>query len=136
MVYVVLVMGRKNIRIKDVKKIARLQCTQQEAAAFLEIRLSQFKTLLAKNKDVRQAWDDGQSLGKLSLRRKQFRLANTNASMGQFLGKNILGQKDVATTEHTGDVGLEIDASRLTQKERNALRKSLIKSSKSRKDAG
>jgi uncharacterized protein YjhX (UPF0386 family) len=136
MVYVIPVMAKINIRTKDIEKVARLQCTPREAAAFLGIRLHQFKSLLAKDEGVQRAWERGQMMGRVSLRRKQFRLAGSNASMAQFLGKQILGQRDIVTQEHTGDVGLEIDASKLSQKERDAVRKALVKSSEPSKDAG
>ena len=38
--------------------------------------------------------------GKKSLRRYQFELAQTNASMGIWLGKNLLGQKDETVIDH------------------------------------
>lgn len=38
--------------------------------------------------------------GKKSLRRKQFELADTNATMAIWLGKNILGQRDEVQIDH------------------------------------
>ncbi len=136
MVYVIPVMAKINIRTKDIEKVARLQCTPREAAAFLGIRLHQFKSLLAKDEGVQRAWERGQMMGKISLRRKQFRLAGSNASMAQFLGKQMLNQRDIVTQEHTGEVGVELDATKLSQEERDALRKALVKSGKPSKDAG
>lgn len=76
-------------------------------------------------------------MGRVGLRRKQMRLADSNASMAIFLGKQMLGQKDVVTTEHTGADGgpVEIDASKLTQDERNELRELITRSGKSNEDA-
>lgn len=136
-VYVITVMARIPVKTKDIEKMARLQCTMREAAAFLGIRVHQFKSLLARDEKARDAWERGLMMGRISLRRKQMRLAGGNASMAQFLGKNILGQRDVLTNEHTGDGGgpVEIDADKLTQEERNELRSLLTRSSKSREDA-
>ena len=130
-------MPKLNIRSKDVERMGRLQCTHREAAAFLGIRTHQFRVLLAESATVKQAWERGLMMGRISLRRKQMRLADSNASMAQFLGKNMLGQRDVSTTEHTGDGGgaMEIDASKLTQDERNDLRKLLTRSGNSNEDA-
>lgn len=60
------------------------------------------------------------------------RLASSNASMGMFLGKQYLGQRDVVTNELTGDGGgpVEIDASKLSQAERDELRQLLVRSGK------
>jgi hypothetical protein len=138
MVYVVPTMATINVRSKDVEKVAKLQCTYREAAAFLGIGLNQFRNLLATNQRVKDAWERGINGGKLSLRRKQFRLAGGNASMAIFLGKQILGQRDIVTNEHTGADGgpVEIDASKLTQEARDAIRQSIVESSEPGEDAG
>lgn len=135
--YVVTTMATIKVKTRDIEKMARLQCTHREAAAFLNIRVHQFKSLLAKDEKARDAWERGLMMGRIGLRRKQMRLAGANASMAQFLGKNILGQRDVMTNEHTGDGGgpVEIDASKLTQKERDELRSLLNRSGRSREDA-
>lgn len=112
------------------EKVARLQCTAQEAAAFLDIRLSEFRRLLRDDERVRGAWERGQELGKVSLRRKQMTLARENAQMAIFLGKQMLRQKEISRTEHTGAEGERLfDATRLTQKERDALRDLLARGS-------
>ena len=41
--------------------------------------------------------------GKASLRRMQWKLAETNPSMAIFLGKNLLGQSDRPEQENTAD---------------------------------
>lgn len=47
--------------------------------------------------------------GKLSLRRYQFKLAQKNASMAIFLGKNYLGQTDVSGISYAGSTSLPED---------------------------
>jgi hypothetical protein len=123
----------KRIHTKDIERIARLQCSRKEAAAFLGIRASQFDRLLRKDERVRAAWEKGQELGKISLRRKQMRLASVNAPMAIFLGKNILGQKDKITNEHTGAEGgaIEFNADHLNAEERNELRRLITRGSAS-----
>ena len=39
-------------------------------------------------------YEEKRGIGKISLRRAQFRLAEKNAAMAIFLGKNYLGQRD------------------------------------------
>lgn len=137
MVYVVPVMAKIQVKTREIERLGRLQCTHREAAAFLNIRLHQFNSLLAKDERAKIAWERGIQMGRISLRRKQMRLAGNNSSMAIFLGKQMLGQRDIVTTEHTGDGGgpVEIDASKLSQEERDALRRTLVKSGKSSEDA-
>lgn len=136
-VYFVTVMATIQVKTKDIERLGRLQCTHREAAGFLNIRLNQFRTLLASNEKVKSAWEKGIQMGRISLRRKQMGLAGGNATMAIFLGKQILGQRDIVTNEHTGADGgpVEIDASKLNQEERDAIRRSLVKSGKSSEDA-
>jgi len=54
--------------------------------------------------------------GLLSLRRAQFQLAQKNAAMAIFLGKNLLGQTDKETITLNG-TATGLDLSRLTDDE-------------------
>jgi hypothetical protein len=114
----------KPVSAKEIEKLGRLQCTEREAAAWLNIRHHEFPELLERNPDLASAWERGQQTGRISLRRKQFRLAGANAAMAIFLGKNLLGQRDVSVHEVTGEDGgpVEFDAAKLSQKERDSLR--------------
>lgn len=91
--------GRPKFEIdyESVEKLASLMCTQQEIASFLgcDVRT------LQRDEEFSRIYKKGQDKGKMSLRRKQFKLADKNASMAIFLGKNYLGQKD--TYENTVD---------------------------------
>lgn len=79
---------RANIDKEQVEKLAALHCTFEEIADFFGVDKStisrNFATEIAK----------GRAAGKLSLRRSQFRLAETSATMAIWLGKQYLGQKD------------------------------------------
>ena len=112
------------ISLRDVRKLARLQCTREEAAAFLGIRKQTFNALIEANEKVKEAWEQGKQLGKISLRRKQFKLADDSAPMAIFLGKQYLGQREIVTQELSGRDGnpIQFDASELTQEERDAMR--------------
>ena len=102
-----------------------MQCTQAEAAAFFGVSQVKFKRLLDNDKRVRKAWEEGFEKGKLSLRRKQMRLAGTNAQMSIHLGKQYLGQTDSKSLELTGVGGgpLEtLDVTKLDASERKQLR--------------
>lgn len=116
---------------REIEKLGRLQCTEREAAAFLNLRRHEFRELLDADSKLSEAWERGQQVGRISLRRKQFRLAGANASMAIFLGKNLLGQRDVSVHEVTGEDGgpVEFDASKLSQRQRDELRTLLARGS-------
>lgn len=119
------------INAADVERLGRLRCTQREAAAFFDVRHHEFTAALEDPK-IRAAWDRGQSMALVSLRRDQFRLAGQAPAMAIFLGKNLLGQRDVTTVE--GGEDASFDATRLSQKQRDALRSIISAGTKSRSD--
>jgi DNA-binding transcriptional regulator YiaG len=81
--------------LKQINGLARIQCTQREAAAVLGVHRETFSKFLDTNEKAMRAWEDGQEAGKASLRREQFKVAqNGNATMQIWLGKQWLGQKD------------------------------------------
>ncbi len=88
----------------------RIQCTTKETAAFLRVAENTLLTFLKENPEARDAYEAGKNFGRLSLRRKQFRLADTNAAMAIFLGKNLLGQSDKQEIEHSG--GLDVSGAK------------------------
>lgn len=121
--------GRKHARIKvsEIRSLSMLQCSDAEAAAHFGITLKTWKELLRIDAKAREAWEAGRQHGKTSLRRKQFRLAETSAPMAIFLGKQYLGQNDVQVLEHSGRDGAPIrtqaiNLKDLTKAERDALR--------------
>lgn len=114
-----------HIELEDVRKLGALQCSEKEAAAFFGCTVTRFKKILEDMPEVFEAWEAGREGGKISLRRKQFRLASTSATMAIHLGKNLLGQKDIVVNEHTGKDGgpiQNLDLNQLNQDERNKLR--------------
>ena len=81
-----------------------MQCTDEEMAAWFGITR---ETLVRRKKgDILDAIERGKAKGRASLRRAQFQNAlNGNATMQIWLGKQLLGQRDIVTTEHTGADG-------------------------------
>nr|DAW70658.1 MAG TPA: putative terminase small subunit [Caudoviricetes sp.] len=93
---------RKEIDKKQFENLCALQCTQEEICGFFEIS---DKTLNAWCKrtykmSFSEVFRQKRGRGKISLRRSQFRLAEKNASMAIFLGKNYLGQTDKVEVSH------------------------------------
>jgi len=86
--------------------LGQIQCTNVEASAVLHVARETFEKFIGTNENARKAWESGKEQGKISLRRLQFRLAQTNAAMAIFLGKNYLGQKDSFDTNSTVEHGV------------------------------
>ena len=73
-----------------VKQLGEIQCTLDEVATVLNLH----KGTLSHRQDVLDAWNAGREVGKMSLRRLQFSLAERNPAMAIWLGKQYLEQKD------------------------------------------
>ena len=82
--------------LTSIKELAKIQCTQSEAAAVLGVVRETFSRFLKRNAEARTLWDNGLASGKASLRRNQFKLSETNAAMAIWLGKMYLGQREPA----------------------------------------
>lgn len=80
--------------IKQIEGLARIQCTQPEAAAVLGVCVNTFRAFLDAHQKAREAWENGKETGKASLRRHQFKMAESNPTMAIWLGKQCLDQKD------------------------------------------
>lgn len=90
--------------LTQIQGLARIQCTQREAAAVLRVDRDTFGLFLRSHEKAREAWETGLESGKASLRRLQFKNAeNGNATMQIWLGKQWIDQKD--KSESTVDVG-------------------------------
>jgi len=78
-----------------------VQCTVKEMEFILstDSRILDSWCQRTYKQNFNDAYDKFSSGGKASLRRSQFRLANKNASMGIWLGKQYLGQEEVKKHE-------------------------------------
>ena len=82
------------IDLVELEKLCLLQCTDAEIAAWFGVteRTISRRRKIKKFADVMER---GKMKGKISVRRMQMKLLeNGNATMGVWLGKNILGQTD------------------------------------------
>jgi hypothetical protein len=92
--------------IEAIEGLARIQCTHVEAAAFFRVARETFEKFLGRHKKAAAAWESGRHDGLASLRRRQFEMAEHNATMSIWLGKQYLGQTD--KQEQTHDVKGEL----------------------------
>lgn len=93
---------KKQIDYKTVEKLASIQCTQEEIANFLELSVR----TLQRDEEFCRIYKKGQDSGKMSVRRMQFKLAENNATMAIWLGKQYLKQKDIIEENHNLDNGI------------------------------
>lgn len=97
---------RKEIDQKSFESLCGLQCTLEEICGFFDVS---DKTLDAWCKRTYKAcfsevFRQKRGTGKISLRRSQFRLAEKNANMAIWLGKQYLGQKDSPSDDDNAGV--------------------------------
>ena len=100
-------MGRpqKEIDQTQFEKLCGLQCTKEEIAGWFDCSEDTIENWCHKTYDesFSAVFSKKREVGKISLRRSQWRLAEKSAAMAIFLGKNYLGQKDniIETDEQT-----------------------------------
>lgn len=88
---------RKDFDRDTFEKLCHIQATEAEVCEFFGIERD---TLNRRCKEIyggrcfAQVYKEYSAGGKISLRRKQWQLADKNAGMAIFLGKQYLGQRD------------------------------------------
>lgn len=91
-------MGRPKIEIpkKEFEKLCALQCTEEEIAGWYACSVDTIERFCKREYGVTfaEAYKIHSASGRMSLRRNQFKLSETNASMAIWLGKQYLGQSD------------------------------------------
>jgi hypothetical protein len=82
-------------QVNQIKQLAGIQCAEFEIAHVLGISPDSWTRIKVRQPEVEAALNEGRELGKVSLRRKQWELANKgNTTMLVWLGKQWLGQAD------------------------------------------
>jgi hypothetical protein len=90
--------GRPRMEIdwKLFEECCHLLCTQDEITALMKISDEQLRVRVKEQygEDYLDAYKRLSAGGKKSLRRHQFAMSETNATMAIWLGKQLLGQRD------------------------------------------
>ena len=96
---------RKEIDQKQFENLCGLQCTLEEICGWFGVTDKTLNSWCKRtySESFSEVFRQKRSTGKISLRRGQWRLAEKNASMAIWLGKQYLGQKDIV------EVGVEKD---------------------------
>lgn len=87
------------------ENLCNLQCTLNEIAGFFKCSPDTIENWCKRTYQIgfSDTYKKYSQNGKISLRRHQFKLAEKNASMAIWLGKQYLGQTDVGIVTSTGD---------------------------------
>ena len=97
--------GRPRIEINqtEFEKLCAMQCTMKEISGFFNCSEDTIERWCERTYSMNFAdiFAQKRGTGQISLRRSQFNLAEKNAAMAIFLGKNYLGQRDVVETINT-----------------------------------
>lgn len=80
--------------LATIRGLGRIQATTRECAAVLGVSHQTFIATMQRHPVIAEVLEQGKELGRRSLRRTQFALAQSNAGMAIFLGKNYLDQTD------------------------------------------
>lgn len=90
--------GRKkiNIDVETFEKLCKMQCTETEICGWFSCSDETLNSWCKRNygRTFQQIYAEKRESGKISLRRTQWKLAESSAAMAIFLGKNYLGQTD------------------------------------------
>lgn len=87
---------KKEIDRKQFESLCGLQCTKAEICGFFDLTDKTLENWCKRTYKAgfSEVFRQKRGLGKISLRRHQWRLAEKNANMAIWLGKQYLGQKD------------------------------------------
>ena len=94
---------KKDIDKNLFEKLCGIQCNKKELCAVLNVSDKTLDAFARREygKNFSEVWEEKRGIGKISLRRAQFRLAEKNANMAIWLGKQYLDQKDKQEIDHT-----------------------------------
>src|SRR5207253_1322668 len=99
--------GRKPVHIDllELEKLSMLHSTDEEIAAWFGVSTRTIE-MRRKQLDFAEAMNRGRAKGRISVRRAQMKLMDAgNATMSVWLGKQLLGQRDVTPLEVSGPNG-------------------------------
>ena len=107
-------MGRplKDIKKEEFEKLCGLQCTKEEICSFFDVTDKTLESWCRRTYKIgfSEVFKQKRGKGKIALRRAQWRLAEKNANMAIFLGKNYLGQSD----QYSTNIDMEIKPDELS----------------------
>ena len=102
---------RKDIDQKQFENLCGLQCTEEEICSWFGVCEDTLNKWCKQTYKMTfsDTFAEKRKTGKISLRRMQWRLAEKNATMAIFLGKQYLGQRDNVDVNVTNTDGMSLD---------------------------
>jgi hypothetical protein len=105
--------GRKPVKIDlvELEKLCSVNCTDEEIGAWFGVST---RTIESRRKQPKfaEVMNRGRAKGRISVRRAQMKLLESgNGTMGVWLGKQLLGQRDVTPIELSGPNGQPVQFS-------------------------
>lgn len=87
----------KEINQKEFESLCGLQCTKEEICGFFSVTDKTLENWCKRTykEGFSDVFREKRGKGRISLRRAQFRLAEKNAAMAIWLGKQYLSQKEI-----------------------------------------
>lgn len=110
-----LVLDEKTLH--TLRQLGAIQATVEEAARVLGVSERTLQNFFTAEPTAKDAHETGKSEGRASLRRSQFTLAQRNAAMAIWLGKQYLGQREPVNQTEIGRPG---EFANLTEEEIDA----------------
>jgi hypothetical protein len=96
------------IDVAELERLSAMQCTDEEIAAWFKVTTRTIERR-RRNRTFAEVMDRGKAKGRISVRRMQMKLLEQgNATMGVWLGKQILGQTDEIRHEISGGIYLGV----------------------------
>ena len=91
---------KKEIDQKQFENLCGLQCTLEEICGWFDVCTDTLEAWCKRTykRSFSEVFTQKRGAGKISLRRSQWRLAEKNAAMAIWLGKQYLGQRDQIET--------------------------------------
>ena len=101
-----------NINLGELEKLAAMQCTDEEIAAWFGVSTRTIERR-RKSRVFAEIIERGKAKGRISLRRAQLKmLEDGNSTMGVWLGKQYLGQRDEVAVSSMQTISVTISASK------------------------
>jgi hypothetical protein len=103
--------GRKAIPIDliELEKLASISCTDKEIAGFFNVSVRTIEQRRKKQPDFAEAISRGNAKCHIAVRRAQMKWMEKSPAMCIFLGKQLLGQRDLTPIELTGAKGKPVE---------------------------
>jgi len=96
------------IDLVELERLSAMQCTDEEVGAWFGVTTRTIERR-RKNAKFAEVMNRGRAKGRISVRRAQLKLLEAgNATMGVWLGKNILGQVDEIRHELFGNISTKL----------------------------